>query len=386
MMMPAERAAADETPGVVVTKQHGTPHPNRRSHVSPMRMIRTTDEPAWFEDGHGGPIVSSPLPMLVVSLPDQRIRTANASAGVLLGLTHAELTKRHAKDLVQPSESADTSQALSALSSGALDSYHAHRTLAGAHGPVDAWVWVRSIPRNNGGMALLLFLPAPHDEPFDLETRALMGPLAVDLASGTLDGSGVIVTLQRTNPEVLHSPRARSGSSRHLVSYVHPDDQSLLFAAFTRLRKDDHDVMVALRVRHAHRGWIAGDCHLFATGDDDHGQPVGFVIAEGSLRVPGAGRVAQLELHLGRIVAEAEAAGLTPRRPSSPTDRPPVDLDALTPRQREIVERLLDGSRVPSIATALFVSRSTVRNHLAGVYRIFDVHSQAQLIELLRPA
>lgn len=44
------------------------------------------------------------------------------------------------------------------------------------------------------------------------------------------------------------------------------------------------------------------------------------------------------------------------------------------------------GQRVPTIATALYVSRSTVRNHLAGVYRAFEVHSQADLIELLRTA
>jgi DNA-binding CsgD family transcriptional regulator len=331
-------------------------------------------------------MVSSPLPLLVVSLPDQRVRTANRAAVQLLGLTHAELIQCHAKDLVQPAESDDTEQALSALASGALDSYSAHRTLIGPLGPIDAWIWVRSIPRRSGGMALLLLRPAPHDEPLELATRALMGPLAVDLASGTMDGAGRVVTLLRTNRDVLNRNRERPMGSWHLASQVHPDDQPRLCTALNQFRTDQHDVFVALMVRHSQRGWIASDCHLFATGDDDEGQPIGFVLAEGTARLPASGRVAQLEHHLARIAAETEAAGMMPLDSSAPDNVPTYDLGSLTPRQVEVVTRLLSGSRIPSIATALYVSQSTVRNHLAGVYRAFDVHSQAALIELLQPA
>ena len=51
----------------------------------------------------------------------------------------------------------------------------------------------------------------------------------------------------------------------------------------------------------------------------------------------------------------------------------------------DIVNRLLDGARVTTIAAALYISPSTVRNHLSAVYRTARVHSQAELIELLRP-
>lgn len=56
----------------------------------------------------------------------------------------------------------------------------------------------------------------------------------------------------------------------------------------------------------------------------------------------------------------------------------------LTPRQVEILKRLLAGDRVPRIARDLYVSQSTVRNHLSLIYRRFAVHSQDELLHLLR--
>jgi GGDEF domain-containing protein/DNA-binding CsgD family transcriptional regulator len=331
-------------------------------------------------------IVGSPLPMLVVSLPDQRVRAANRAAADLVGLTPHELVNRHAKDLLQPGDGSRTNLDLSALAAGALDSYRARRTLAGARGPVDAWIWVRAIPRRAGSMALLLVLPADHDDEFQLPMRALMGPLSVDLAAGTMDRSGTVVTISRANPGVLRIQRDGDFGERQLASHVHPHDQPLLNATLDRFRMGHHDVVIVLRIRHAHRGWVTSDCHLFATGDDDLGEPIGFVLAETTVGAPTTGRVAQLEQHLTRIAAEARAAGLASDASIHPSLRAAVDLERLTPRQREIVERLLAGQRVPTIAAALYVSRSTVRNHLAGVYRAFEVHSQADLIELLRTA
>lgn len=62
----------------------------------------------------------------------------------------------------------------------------------------------------------------------------------------------------------------------------------------------------------------------------------------------------------------------------------PLDLSRLSPRELEIVQRLLAGDRVPRIADSLYLARSTVRNHLSSVFRKFDVNSQQQLIVLLR--
>jgi PAS domain S-box-containing protein len=63
-----------------------------------------------------------------------------------------------------------------------------------------------------------------------------------------------------------------------------------------------------------------------------------------------------------------------------------VDLDKLSPREFDIVVRLLNGDRVPVIAATLFVSQSTIRNQLSSVFRKLRVRSQQELIALLREA
>ena len=58
--------------------------------------------------------------------------------------------------------------------------------------------------------------------------------------------------------------------------------------------------------------------------------------------------------------------------------------DTLSPRQWGILRRLLQGERVPGISRALFLSPSTVRNRLTAIFAKFGVHSQEDLIQLLR--
>jgi DNA-binding NarL/FixJ family response regulator len=55
----------------------------------------------------------------------------------------------------------------------------------------------------------------------------------------------------------------------------------------------------------------------------------------------------------------------------------------LSARQSEIVARLIAGERVPQIARSMFLSATTVRNHLSVIYRKFGVHSQSELLATL---
>jgi DNA-binding CsgD family transcriptional regulator len=65
------------------------------------------------------------------------------------------------------------------------------------------------------------------------------------------------------------------------------------------------------------------------------------------------------------------------------TSRTVPGLEDLTDRQQEILTRLLDGDRVTTISRRMHLSASTIRNHLATLYRKVGVHSQAELIERL---
>ena len=62
----------------------------------------------------------------------------------------------------------------------------------------------------------------------------------------------------------------------------------------------------------------------------------------------------------------------------------PVDVPALrelSTREREVLTLLMQNQRVPAIAERLFVSQSTVRNHLKAIYRKVGVSSQRELID-----
>ncbi len=59
-------------------------------------------------------------------------------------------------------------------------------------------------------------------------------------------------------------------------------------------------------------------------------------------------------------------------------------LEGLSEREREVLGHLMAGSRVPTIGEKLFISPSTVRNHLKAIYRKVEVSSQNELIELVR--
>jgi DNA-binding NarL/FixJ family response regulator len=92
----------------------------------------------------------------------------------------------------------------------------------------------------------------------------------------------------------------------------------------------------------------------------------------------------ELELRLRHIGAEVRAAGLLGDIESMPRTEEFAQLAQLTSRQWEILVRLLRGDRVSTIARNLFVGQSTVRNHLSATFRLFGVHSQAELLALLR--
>jgi DNA-binding NarL/FixJ family response regulator len=69
--------------------------------------------------------------------------------------------------------------------------------------------------------------------------------------------------------------------------------------------------------------------------------------------------------------ASARAAGIAPRL-----------LERLTERERLIVRRVVAGVRVPSIARELYLSQSTIRNHLSAAFHKLGVRSQAELLDL----
>jgi DNA-binding NarL/FixJ family response regulator len=56
----------------------------------------------------------------------------------------------------------------------------------------------------------------------------------------------------------------------------------------------------------------------------------------------------------------------------------------LTPRELEILEKLPTGDTVLEIAAQLFVTESTVKTHLASIYKKFGAKNRVQCINAAR--
>ena len=171
-----------------------------------------------------------------------------------------------------------------------------------------------------------------------------------------------------------------------VLDAVHPMDAPTLLSHMTSLALDATAGALHLRVRRKTKGWQPSRvvvCSLMASKYT----PFAFALSPLEVvppRAHEADRVRDLEGRLRRIATEVRAAGITPL-PGAPTV--PTDLDVLaelSPRQHEVLQRLVSGQRTPVIARDLFLSQNTVRNHLSAIFRRFGVHSQSQLLERLK--
>jgi PAS domain S-box-containing protein len=97
-------------------------------------------------------------------------------------------------------------------------------------------------------------------------------------------------------------------------------------------------------------------------------------------------RVRQLERLARQVVRDLLDAGVAPGLLSG--NGPLQDtrfLDDLSARETEILEQLLAGQRVPTVATRLQISENTVRAHLKSIFKKAGVQSQAELLDKLHP-
>jgi DNA-binding NarL/FixJ family response regulator len=121
---------------------------------------------------------------------------------------------------------------------------------------------------------------------------------------------------------------------------------------------------------------------------DGETQQLGFALTPGGETPAGVRpgeRVIELERRFRRIAREVEAAGVmsTLGRNADPAALP--GLEDLTSRQLEVATRLVGGERVSEIARNMYLSPSTVRNHLANLFRKVGVHSQSEFLALFHP-
>jgi predicted ATPase/DNA-binding CsgD family transcriptional regulator len=131
------------------------------------------------------------------------------------------------------------------------------------------------------------------------------------------------------------------------------EDAVRLFAAAERARAE----VGVIRIPPEEPHWAAIDSELRqALGDD----------AYDSARAEGA------------ALSIEDALGWA-RRARGPRRRPPGGWDSLTPTELKVAALAAEGLTNPQIGERMFISKATVKTHLAHIFRKLDVHSRAEL-------
>jgi PAS domain S-box-containing protein len=338
---------------------------------------------------------ASPLAVGLLELATHRFIELSPGGAELLGTTPAQGVGLDYLKIVERRQEAAYTNRLAR--EGRLDGLTARRRFTRPDGSV---IEVRSsgrVIRSRTGPPLALWVAGdvvsgPEHETVtdDLTAETPAGQPVVPeldgdrLTGGILDEHWRVAQISSDARQLFgQSPAELIGKS--IMELTHPDDATTLLLTFARATTEGR-ATVQLRLRHHSGTWQAARAVM--TVVEPEGAPR-FGFGFSGIDESGATsrvRIQQLEDHLRRIAAGIQSAdALGTSGGSLDVVRLPA-VGELSDRQWDVLSRLVRGQRVPAIATELSVSQSTIRNHLAAIFRKMGVHSQAELLLLLRLA
>jgi DNA-binding CsgD family transcriptional regulator/PAS domain-containing protein len=318
------------------------------------------------------------LPLLLVELEHYTVTAATPSLFRDLGLRSAKVLGKPIFDLFDDRDHERSMLALQAITNGLVEFYRTHRRLRTSDGTgLEVSAWVRALDFGERRLALAEYSTnlTPRNSPL-VEHLGYSPPL---MALGTTDAVGTILSVSDTVRAIVGIEPARLVGT----PLLNDDEQRRLCLQLDQSAgEQDFTASISLNFRDLVSGRGSVRCIITSLADSTSRW---FMLLSGPdpATAPKFDRVAQLEHRLWRIASEVQASGIFDSLGSFPDAQRFPQLNSLTTRQWEVLSRLLRGERVPSIAAALYVSQSTVRNNLSDIFRVFGVHSQAELLELL---
>jgi DNA-binding CsgD family transcriptional regulator len=319
-------------------------------------------------------IRKSSLPALLLEIPGEKILAASRAAQELLGAERKSVEGHSFEDFT----SDEPSGALDLILAGRLQGYETSRQLpADDEGSIPARVWVRAFDDDIPTRRVLAIISA------DAESTPTYVPTLAEGELPPLIGTAnenLLIDRISSDVETFlgYAPEEVLGQS--LLSLVSAEDTPKWLLAIAQATIARGGVTLNVQALPADSRAIVCDAFLLAMLPAPACAFVLMPRRQGS--ETGAGKRGVVE-QLSRLNRGARAVSLSADLATSDLHRVPGS-EQLSPRELDVVRRLLTGDRVPAIAKALFLSQSTIRNHLARVYRKLGVGSQQGLIDLLR--
>jgi DNA-binding CsgD family transcriptional regulator/PAS domain-containing protein len=325
--------------------------------------------------------------LLLIQLSTRRIVARSSPAETLVGVTES------AYDLAADRER--SRRRLELLENGVIDGYRFRSNLTDQSGTeLNVEFDVQRL-EDAGDLALAVLTPHDDAGPAHLssEMRAFSRATAPTeredpMMLGIVDSAWQISRVSNDVVDLLgYEPKALIGTP--FTQWVHPSDLGRLLIAIGRALEDGESVTVRFRARRERDQWLPLVAVIIPLVGPDLAE-YAFLARpihdpdESDQPAAETNRMAELEHRLWRITREVHAAGVGLQICLEPDLNRLPEINELTARQLEVLTRLLQGQRVPTIAAQMYISPSTVRNHLAAIYRKLGVHSQAELLAHVR--
>ena len=315
-------------------------------------------------------VTNCPLPSLLLAVPSERILAASGVAEHVLCPDGGSPVGRNLEDFAAD----EPSGALDLMVTGHLDGYEARRSIRRGDRTIPVTVWVRAVDGQGGrNFALAKLLPEP-----GALGEALRPPEGAT-AEAVFGSTDAHLTVDRVSTDVvaLLDHRATDVVGQSLFRLVDAPDVRPLLVALAR--SADTGLGTSLAVRPQLFGIRSSRCQLLLLPMEPSPSFAFALLDEESADALTSSLGMKLALwKFHEVVRSATASRMAADLPAD------AGLGLLSGRELEIVMRLLDGDRVRAIAESLFLSPSTVRNHLSAVFRKLRVGSQQELIHRLR--
>ena len=180
------------------------------------------------------------------------------------------------------------------------------------------------------------------DEGFDVVGEADNGQQAVQLA-GELGPDIVLMDVsmpEMDGVEATRQIRSAGGTCRVLMLTMHADKDVLADA-----------------IRAGASGYLVKDCSTEEVAE--------------AIRMAATGDTDLSPLLAASMLDEV-------RRLEAPT--PEDDQHVITKREEEVLQRIADGCSTSEVASQLYISQKTVKNHLASIYQKLDARDRTQAV------
>ncbi len=319
-----------------------------------------------------------PFPALVLEVPSERIVAASPAATQLLdpggGMIVGHLLEAFTAD--SPILGHDL------FAGGRLNGFETSRLLRRSDGAdVKVRMWIRSFGQQPSSDFVVVVIVA--EESTDA-TAADVGWRDAPAVFGTADAGLLIERISNDAEQLFNVPVAAllRGSFLMLIAQ---DDVPRCLRALSEASANQAGITLHLDIRARPTETVLRcEVVILPLQPSPSCAFVFLPIPEGD--GPDAHVSVELSAILLRLGRGAELARLARGVFRGVTENSLPGLSLLTTRELEVVSFLLDGDRPPAIAAKLFVTQSTVRNHLAAVFAKLNVSSQQELVNLFRSA